>query len=217
MAEYDPYAGGWTVPSWYQWGGYGGPMEDVSYQDVNLASFLNYILPFMRTEEDMLTVAYEIAGLAPQNWYGGYASATGTGGTPPRAWSSLSELPPGYIEAAIEQIYRVPLGIPTDRPYYVQENEALRDWLSGIFSLAETYNMGVTSPLLGIESATRAQQSEFETALGETLSTGPVGSEAYAPWIEKLFLPTIGRQIPGMYEYNPQTGLGTVIKNPRFR
>ena len=212
MSPYDPYAGGWVRPGWWQptppqrgrgWAG-GWEQEPTPWQSRNLVTFLNAIMPMMRTEEDILAVARQISTLVGgRSPFGGYAGATTTGGQPTS--------PAGLWGQAIAGIQHQ--GGDWERS--ARANEAMRTWLQGIGGLATQHGMGVVAP--GKQGATREQQRGFGQAFGQALKGGPAGGEMYAPWLQKLFRPSVSRPMPGQYQYDPQSRRWDVLRNPRFR
>lgn len=211
---YDPYAGGYQTPSWYQpmpggWGQQRNWWESIPFdwQTRNLIGFLNGILPLMRSQEDMLAAARELGTLTRgAEPFGGYAGATSTAG---------QALPPGSFgpgwQSAVGAISQEEPG--AWEPYQ-RANAALRSWLQGIMGAAGQRGKVPSAP--GAAQTTRAQESGFQRELGGLLQGGPAGAEAYAPWLKRLFLPTLGRRIPGTYNWSEEQQRGYVTANPSW-
>jgi len=204
---YDPYADGYVIPPWYRPSNFQWPSGTISHETANLVGFLNSILPMMRTQQDMQSLATYISSIFPTEHFAGYATPTTPGPVKPIA-------DPQYAwQAALGKIEHTPPGANIGQ--YDEANYALNRWLTGIWDVAGQYGMQPLAP--GPTTATRGQQSQFQSTLGEMLQAGPSGSEAYAPWIYKLFEPTVTREVPGTYEYDPQSKRGYITKNPRFQ
>lgn len=203
---YDPYGGGWGIPSWYQriptdW----YPTEKMSAQTASMVGFLNAILPLMRTQTDMLAIAREIATLTGGTGpFKEYASAKGGATKPPGT-------PQELWQHGLGSIIHIP---PGGSPAVERWNAQMRQWLQGLLGLAKQYQK---APLqAGAPLGTREQTRGFSREIGTALGGGPAGSEAWAPWLMRLFKPTLTRQTPGSYGWNEYNQAWQITKNPRF-
>jgi len=213
---YNPYAGGWVTPGWWQdiretpWG-YNREGWQQPYQLKNAVKFLNAILPMMRTEQDMLALGRAIAsmsqGFTPVQ---PYARQTGTAG------QAFGGDPSRQFQRALGSME---YGPQKPSPAASQQRAGLRKWLEGLWSLAGQHKMTPTGPgalYEGYPVATREQRKGFQQAFGQALKTGPAGAEMYAPWLQKLFTPSVSRPMPGQYQFDPQTQRWQVQRQPRF-
>jgi len=172
--------------------------------EANAIKFLNQLVPLMRTKEDMLALARTLGQMAKGHApFAGYAQQT-TGGT----WPMLG---------APEAQWQHGLGSMTEVQHgtgkYTGMPE-LRNWLQGLWGLGRQYGMTPTGR--GATEATREQQRGFRQAFGQALKAGPAGAEMYAPWMQRLFTPSVSRPMPGQYQFDPQTQRWQVQKQPRF-
>jgi len=208
---YNPYGGGWTTPSWWsptptRWHPYGEPGTYPTYMEANAIKFLNAILPMMRTEQDILGVGRAISALAGRHGpFAGYAGqTTSAGGRGPRGGAT------NIFQQALGKMVEVQHG--TGRDIGTPE---LRNWLQGLWGLGEQYGMTPTRPG-SPKVATREQRRGFQQAFGQALERGPTGAEMYAPWMQRLFMPSVSRPMPGQYQFDPQTQRWQVQRQPRF-
>jgi len=206
---YDPYAGGWAIPSWWQpvyggWHPYGEQGTYPTYMEANALKFLNAILPMMRTKTDILELGRAMSALAGQHDpFAGYAGQTTTDGP--------------ALKASTEAQFQRALGTMTQVQHgtgkYTGMPE-LKNWLQGLWSLGKQYGMAPTGA--GKTGATRQQQRGFGQAFGQALERGPAGAQMYAPWMQRLFTPSVSRPMPGQYQFDPQTQRWQVQRQPRF-
>jgi len=207
MSPYDPYGGGWVAPSWWQRspGGWAPEPGRLGATEANALGFLNAILPMMRTQQDVLGLARYIGMLSRGRGPGGaYARATTTTG---EAMPTAPRWPSGRWEKALGSIVY-------GEGRELEQQRALGNWLKGLWGTAQQYGMTPAGP--GKTGATREQQRGFQQAFGQALKTGPAGAEMYAPWMQKLFMPSVSRPMPGQYQFDPQTQRWQVQRQPRF-
>jgi len=205
---YDPYASGWQRPSWWVWPTegwhpYGEQGTYPTYMEANAIKFLNAILPMMRTETDRLELGRAIATMAGQHQpFAGYAGKTTAAGP-------LFTGGPQHFQSALGTMTQVQHG--TGRYTGMPE---LKNWLQGLWGLGGQYGMTPTGPRA--TGATREQRRGFRQAFGQALERGPAGAEMYAPWMQRLFMPSVSRPMPGQYQFDPQTQRWQVQRQPRF-
>lgn len=214
MSPYNPYAGGYTFPTWWNpapesWRGAAGEATSgMDWFTRNLSQWLNSVMPLMRTTQDVSSAAQYVhqltRGQAPFNWEVPGQVSPGRALTPAEAGmfgpGSLWQSGIGWAAQPGQEAG------PENR-----QAAELSSWLRSIGALAAQQNLAPTAP--GRTTATRGQQAGFGQEFQSALGRGPQGAEAYAPWLRRLFLPTLGRRVAGTYTWNPEQGKGWVQPN----